>query len=624
MAWNLPISYTYAHDVYQITIRDGVPNLGEKQMVNSMKTNVLKALLFVCVAFGLNGFGAVAQEDNLLTNPGFEEPFITITGNPDMVVAEGWTPWHNPRTQEMESFRNAQPEFAADTTRVRNGANSQVFFTTWLTHDGGVFQNISGLSPNIEYLFSIYAYVWSNDFDDAESREFSANPGGITIQVGIDPLGDNNPNSANIVWSVPVEQYDAYRQYSISVRSASDAITVWVRSQVTFPQANNFIYLDDASLTVSIDQGIVTETTPIPVPTNTEAVVIIPTNTSEPIIIPSDPTPTPEGATNTPAPTNTDIPTNTPAPTNTDIPTNTPVPTNTPLPTNTPFVGDPTPTPEGVISTNTPEPLIPTNTAQVVVSSNTPQPAVATNTPDGAVELATSTPRPAGTRAPIGGAFSADFPNTLLHIVRRGDTVGRLAVLYGSSIDSIAQANGLDDRFLIYVGEELSIPVRIPPPVTTTPTPTLTPSNTPMPTATIEAGIIPVQPPPTSGNTYQVQRGDTLGRIATRFNTTIEAIAQLNGITNPNRIFVGQVLIIPPTGGAISQPNVVVIVVTATPSAPQQPVVIVASGTYTVTYGDSLYRIAVRFNITVADLLVVNPTIANRNLIYVGQVINIP
>jgi LysM repeat protein len=32
----------------------------------------------------------------------------------------------------------------------------------------------------------------------------------------------------------------------------------------------------------------------------------------------------------------------------------------------------------------------------------------------------------------------------------------------------------------------------------------------------------------------------------------------------------------------------------------------------------------VRFNITVADLLAVNPTIANRNLIYVGQVINIP
>ncbi|HRF95189.1 MAG TPA: hypothetical protein PLZ51_08340, partial [Aggregatilineales bacterium] len=97
------------------------------------------------------------------------------------------------------------------------------------------------------YLFSVYAYVWSNDFDDEESRQVSTSPGGILVQVGVDPLGGTDPDSDNIVWSVPVEQYDAYRQYSISARSAGDTLTVWVRSRVTFPQANNFIYLDDAS-----------------------------------------------------------------------------------------------------------------------------------------------------------------------------------------------------------------------------------------------------------------------------------------------------------------------------------------------------------------------------------------
>jgi LysM repeat protein len=136
-----------------------------------------------------------------------------------------------------------------------------------------------------------------------------------------------------------------------------------------------------------------------------------------------------------------------------------------------------------------------------------------------------------------------------------------------------------------------------------------------------------VQPQPPNNqptNTYTVQRGDTLGRIATQFNTTVVAFAQLNGITNPNRIFVGQVLIIPPTGGAISQPNtVIVVVVTATPQppAPQPPV---SGRTYRVTYGDTLYRIAVQFNVTVADLTRVNPNITNRNLIFVGQVINLP
>lgn len=573
------------------------------------KSDVAKALFWLCLVLFVTSLSVFAQETNLLSNPGFENPYVTIPGNPDMLVAQGWSPWYNPRTENMETFRNAQPQFrgtAPDTTRIRSGDNAQLLFSTWLTHDGGVYQSVSGISTNVEYLFSIYAYVWSNDFDDEESRQLSANPGGITVQVGIDPLGGTDPNSNNIVWSVPVEQYDAYRQYSISARAASGTITVWVRTQIGFPQANNFIYLDDASLTVSLDQGIVTDapTTSVPViATNTP----VPTNTEATI---GDPTPTPEGAivipTNTPAPTNTDMPTATPMPTNTDIPT------NTPLPTNTPIIGDPTPTPEGVI--------IPTNTD---IPTNTPQPVAPTNTPN-ADALATNTPRPAGTRAPIGGAFSAEFPNTLAHIVRRGDTVGRLAVLYGSSIEAIAAANGLDDKFLIYVGEELAIPVRIPPPATTTPTATFTPTITPTATATTEIGIIPV--PPNDNNiptsTYTVQRGDTLGRIATRFNTTVEAFARLNGITNPNRIFVGQVLIIPPTGGAISQPNtVIVVVITATPQPPQPPV---ASRTYTVNYGDTLYRIAVRFNLTVADLLRVNPNIINRNLIYVGQVINLP
>lgn len=52
----------------------------------------------------------------------------------------------------------------------------------------------------------------------------------------------------------------------------------------------------------------------------------------------------------------------------------------------------------------------------------------------------------------------------------------------------------------------------------------------------------------TGGNTvrrYTVQRGDTLGSIAARYGTTIGAIAQANGIVNPNNIFYGTVLIIP-------------------------------------------------------------------------------
>jgi LysM repeat protein len=57
---------------------------------------------------------------------------------------------------------------------------------------------------------------------------------------------------------------------------------------------------------------------------------------------------------------------------------------------------------------------------------------------------------------------------------------------------------------------------------------------------------------------YTVRRGDTLLKIARRYGTTVAALMQLNGIANPNRIYVGQVLLIrrgttppppPPSGG---------------------------------------------------------------------------
>lgn len=55
--------------------------------------------------------------------------------------------------------------------------------------------------------------------------------------------------------------------------------------------------------------------------------------------------------------------------------------------------------------------------------------------------------------------------------------------------------------------------------------------------------------PQSQSRAYTVQRGDTLATIARRFNTTVAAIASLNGISNPNRISVGQVLQIPNRNG---------------------------------------------------------------------------
>ncbi len=134
------------------------------------------------------------------------------------------------------------------------------------------------------------------------------------------------------------------------------------------------------------------------------------------------------------------------------------------------------------------------------------------------------------------------------------------------------------------------------------------------------------QPQPTYAQdgtqTHVVQPGENLYRIALQYNTTWPVLAAYNGISNPNLIYVGQVLKIPAPGQTAPPPQP-----TNAPAQPQpttQPTPVPADRqTYTVQAGDSLYRIATRFGTTV-DALVQSNYISNPNLIYVGQVLIIP
>jgi LysM repeat protein len=110
------------------------------------------------------------------------------------------------------------------------------------------------------------------------------------------------------------------------------------------------------------------------------------------------------------------------------------------------------------------------------------------------------------------------------------------------------------------------------------------------------------------GDIVTVVLGDTLTRIAARCETTVEALLEANPeIENRNLIYVGQVIDIPDDGEPEPAPT----------PAP-------TPATYVVEPGDTLTRIADRYNTTVEALLTANPEIGNRNLIYAGQVIEIP
>ena len=111
--------------------------------------------------------------------------------------------------------------------------------------------------------------------------------------------------------------------------------------------------------------------------------------------------------------------------------------------------------------------------------------------------------------------------------------------------------------------------------------------------ATYEGETIPSLPE--SGNYYVVQNGDSLWKIANKYGITVNELKSLNGLTS-NNLTVGQILEVP--GNSSS-----------------------SSGTYTVKSGDSLWKIANQYGLTVVELKNLNGLTSDN--LSVGQVLKV-
>lgn len=149
----------------------------------------------------------------------------------------------------------------------------------------------------------------------------------------------------------------------------------------------------------------------------------------------------------------------------------------------------------------------------------------------------TATPRPAQTATATSQPTAAPTA-AQEYRVQPGDNLFRIAIRFQTTTRALAEANNITNVNLIYSGQVL----RIPGAVANPPTPQPDPAPTATPTATAA--------PPAAEESYVVQRGDTLRRIAARFDTTVAALVSANNIVNPNIIFVGQRLTIPAPGAA--------------------------------------------------------------------------
>ncbi|HSJ34230.1 MAG TPA: LysM peptidoglycan-binding domain-containing M23 family metallopeptidase [Acidimicrobiia bacterium] len=121
-------------------------------------------------------------------------------------------------------------------------------------------------------------------------------------------------------------------------------------------------------------------------------------------------------------------------------------------------------------------------------------------------------PGASGSTSAGGGGDSATF-----HVVRAGETLAGIASRYGVSVEKLAEANGITDPSRIYIGTRLSL------------------TGQSFVADSTDGG---------SATSHTVQAGDTLGSIARRYGIDVNELARTNGISNPNRIQIGQKLTI--------------------------------------------------------------------------------
>jgi LysM repeat protein len=179
------------------------------------------------------------------------------------------------------------------------------------------------------------------------------------------------------------------------------------------------------------------------------------------------------------------------------------------------------------------------------------------------------------------------FAQEKVHVVARGENLSTIARSYGLSLQELAGYNGIVNPNLVYVGQQIVIPSS---------------GMAPQTLAPAAVGELP-----NGDGYYTVARGDTLSQVAKNYGMTTADLMRLNGVANPNSIWVGQQL------------RVSARVAPAAGAAPErQPELTAADSIYVVQAGDTLAAIASRQQTTVQALLAANG-LPNPNFVYAGQ-----
>jgi len=160
---------------------------------------------------------------------------------------------------------------------------------------------------------------------------------------------------------------------------------------------------------------------------------------------------------------------------------------------------------------------------------------------------------------------------TVPYTIKPGDSLYKIAGNLNTNVAAIISVNPGINPTMLYVGQQICVP----------------------------------QPPacPIGTSPYEIKKGDTLSIIARRFSTTVQAIISANPDIDPDKLMIGQTICV-------------------TQKQPQHPTCPTLN-TYVIQKGDILSAIAGAFNVSVQEVVAINPGLDPNN-IEVGTIICLP
>ncbi|MBF2562379.1 1,4-beta-N-acetylmuramoylhydrolase [Listeria seeligeri] len=186
------------------------------------------------------------------------------------------------------------------------------------------------------------------------------------------------------------------------------------------------------------------------------------------------------------------------------------------------------------------------------------------------------------------GGSSSSSSSSVTYTVVKGDTLSKIASKYKVSVANLKSWNNLKSD-TIYVGQKLKVSAGS----------SSSSSNTSKPNTNTNSNKDTSKPSTsTNAKTYTVVKGDSLWKIATKYNVSVANLKSWNNLKSDN-IYIGQKLKVSAgSSSSSSKPSTN----TNSNKETSKPSTSSSAKTYTVVKGDSLWKIATKYNVSVANL----------------------